>query len=99
MAALLAAPQVHAAFDAPAAALVAEARTYELGLGVTKDPVRAARLYCKAARFGDVEAQYSLGLIYADGRGVARDDPVSALFFMLPNFSPAGSLGKSSIPS
>jgi len=83
MAALLAAPQVHAAFDTPAAALVAEARTYELGQGVAKDPVRAARLYCQAARSGNVEAQYNLGLIYADGRGVERDEPVSALFFLL----------------
>ena len=41
------------------------------------------RLYCRAARLGHVEAQYALGRIYAEGRAVARDYPVAALFFML----------------
>lgn len=87
LSALAAAPHTHAQPASPDAAQIAnileQARAYESGDGVMPDPGRAVRLYCKAARFGDVEAQFSLGRMYADGRGVARDEPVAALFFML----------------
>ena len=65
------------------AGLVAQAIAYEHGEGVTKDPLRAAALYCEAARDGDPEAQYSLGWMYANGRGVARDDVMAAALFTL----------------
>jgi len=60
-----------------------EARAYEHGEGVSKDPVRAASLYCDGARYGDTEAQFSLGWMYANGRGVQRDDEIAAYFFSL----------------
>lgn len=60
-----------------------EARAYEHGEGVPKDPRRAIELYCEGARAGDDEARYSLGWIYANGRGVPRDDAVAAFFFQL----------------
>lgn len=60
-----------------------EARSYEHGEGVAKDPVRAASLYCDGARYGDPEAQYSLGWMYANGRGVSRSDEMAAYFFKL----------------
>lgn len=63
--------------------LVEEARAHEHGEGVPKDLPRAIALYCQAARAGDVEARYSLGWIYANGRGVARDDALAAYFFSL----------------
>jgi hypothetical protein len=73
--------------DAPkgdvASSLVTQAVAYEHGEGVPKDPVRAAALYCEAARSGDAEAQYSLGWMYANGRGIARDDAVAASLFAL----------------
>ena len=56
---------------------------YEHGEGVPKDPLKAAQLYCEAARDGDAEAQFSLGWMYANGRGVARDDAVAASLFAL----------------
>ena len=31
-----------------------------------------------AARYGDAEAQYSLGWMYANGRGIVRDDAVAS---------------------
>lgn len=65
------------------AALLIEARAYEHGEGVAKDPARAMRLYCQGARQGDAEAQYSLGWMYANGRGVPRDDAAAAHFFRL----------------
>lgn len=63
--------------------LVADARALEHGEGVTKDPLRAVSLYCEAARLGDAEAQFSLGWMYANGRGVAHSDEMAAYFFKL----------------
>ena len=60
-----------------------EARSYEHGEGVVKDPVRAASLYCDGARYGDAEAQFSLGWMYANGRGIPRSDELAAYFFKL----------------
>lgn len=60
-----------------------EARAYEHGEGVPKDPVKAYALYCEAAKLGDAEARYSLGWMIANGRGVPRDDAVAAYFFHL----------------
>lgn len=62
-------------------ALVAEARQYEHGEGVTRDVQRSVALYCEAAKAGDAEAQFSLGWIYANGRGVERNDAIAANFF------------------
>src|SRR5665811_1241322 len=51
-----------------------EAVAYEHGEGVPRNPVLAATLYCKGARMGDAQAQYNLGWMYANGRGVERSD-------------------------
>ena len=67
----------------PPSTLIARALAYEHGEGVTKDPFKAAALYCAAARAGDSEAQFSLGWMYANGRGVAHDDAVAASLFAL----------------
>jgi soluble lytic murein transglycosylase-like protein len=64
-------------------ALVAQALAYEHGEGVPKDPLKAAALYCTAARDGDPEAQFSLGWMYANGRGVAHDEAMAASLFAL----------------
>ncbi len=61
--------------------LVLEALAYEHGEGVRKDQLKAATLYCDAARDGDSEAQFSLGWMYVNGRGVARDDAAAAALF------------------
>jgi soluble lytic murein transglycosylase-like protein len=63
--------------------LVALAVAHEHGEGVAKDPLKAAGLYCEAARAGDAEAQYSLGWMYANGRGIERDDTAAAALFAL----------------
>lgn len=64
-------------------ALVAEALALEHGEGVEKDAKRAFELYCRAAREGNAEAQFSLGWMYANARGVERDDAMAGLFFEL----------------
>jgi len=74
----------HAAADTAAEAsrrLLEQALAYEHGEGVPKDQLKAASLYCEAARSGDPEAMYSLGWMYANGRGVPRDDAVAASLF------------------
>jgi len=55
-----------------------DARAYEDGNGVPRDAVLAAQLYCRAARFGDAEAQFSLAWMLMHGRGIARDDAHAA---------------------
>jgi len=69
--------------NADPAALVAQAVAYEHGEGVAQDRLRAAALYCEAARDGNAEAQFSLGWMYANGRGVTHDEGVAAALFAL----------------
>jgi soluble lytic murein transglycosylase-like protein len=90
LAGLLLAPAANASDDVAdvdggntPSALIAQARAYEHGEGVPKEPLKAAALYCTAARDGDAEAQFSLGWMYANGRGVAHDDAVAASLFAL----------------
>ena len=59
-----------------------EARTYEYGDGgAPRDAVRAAELYCRAARYGDAEAQYSLAWMLTNARGIERNDATAAHLF------------------
>lgn len=69
--------------EVAARSLVAEARSFEHGEGVRRDPARAAALYCQAAKLGDADAQFNLAWMYANGRGVDRDDALAATFFDL----------------
>jgi len=64
----------HAACAQNAATLFDQAQRLEHGEGVTRDLDQAAALYCRAARLGAAEAQYALGWMYANGRGVPHDD-------------------------
>jgi soluble lytic murein transglycosylase-like protein len=58
-----------------------QAIAYEHGDGATRDPVRAAELYCRAARHGDAEAQYNLAWMLTNARGIERDDAQAAHLF------------------
>jgi soluble lytic murein transglycosylase-like protein len=58
-----------------------EAKALEFGEGVERDPVRAAQLYCRAARFGDAESQYSLAWMLTNARGIERDEAQAAHLF------------------
>lgn len=59
------------------------AQRFEHAEGVPRDMDRAVQLYCAAALRGDARAQYQLGWVYANGRGVARDDALAAAWFQL----------------
>lgn len=69
------------AADTDTAALIAEAALYEHGEGFARDPAQAAALYCQAARLGSADAQYALGWMTANGRGVPRDDATAWRLF------------------
>ena len=58
-----------------------EALAYEHGDGVPRDPVAAAQLYCRAARYGDAEAQFNLAWMLTNARGIERDDVQAAHLF------------------
>jgi soluble lytic murein transglycosylase-like protein len=58
-----------------------EALAYEHGDGMPRDPVRAAELYCRAARYGDAESQFNLAWMLTNSRGIARDDAAAAHLF------------------
>lgn len=63
--------------------LIEQAIAHEHGEGMPRDSVRAAALYCEAARLGDPEAQYALGFMFANGRGIPRDDALATALFQL----------------
>jgi soluble lytic murein transglycosylase-like protein len=58
-----------------------EAKAHEFGEGVPRDPVRAAELYCRAARHGDAESQFSLAWMLTNARGIERDEAQAAHLF------------------
>lgn len=58
-----------------------EAKALEYGDGVPRNEVAAAKLYCRAARYGDAEAQYSLGWMLTNSRGIQRNDAEAAHMF------------------
>ncbi len=66
---------------APLTALRGEAMRYESGDATVRDAVRAAELYCDAARQGDAVSQFNLAWMYVDGRGVERNDGHAAFLF------------------
>lgn len=51
---------------------------YQHGEGVVKDANTAIRLYCRAAHKAAPLASYQLGMLYAYGHGVARDEAMAA---------------------
>jgi hypothetical protein len=55
------------------AALCNLADKYEHGKGVAQDFKQARQLYMRSAAMGNAVAQYSLGMLYCTGRGVAVD--------------------------
>jgi soluble lytic murein transglycosylase-like protein len=69
------------AAHADTAELTRDARAFELGDGVPRNPERAARLYCEAASAGDADAAFRLGWMFAMGRGIERDDGRAVALF------------------
>lgn len=66
-----------------AGTFIAEAIRFEHAEGVSRDYAKALELYCAAAREKHPQALYALGWMYANGRGVVRDDGVAGQLFKL----------------
>ncbi|MCC6472229.1 MAG: transglycosylase SLT domain-containing protein [Burkholderiales bacterium] len=73
----------HAPLSASPSELVRIAGRYENAEGVARDPGKALDLYCEAARHDFAEAQFRLGWMYANGRGVLKDEAVASALFKL----------------
>ncbi len=56
---------------------------FEYAEGVGRDYSKAFALYCDASRLGHAQAAYNIGWMYANGRGVARNDDQAAAWFRL----------------
>jgi hypothetical protein len=54
---------------------------YAAGVGVAKDPLRAATLYRKACNGNFAEGCMNLAALFEKGRGVAKDDERAALLY------------------
>lgn len=65
----------------PPTGLTAEAVKLENGEGIAQNYALAADLYCRAARKGDSDAAYRLGWMYANGRGMLKDDRIATGLF------------------
>lgn len=81
MAALLWTPLAASAQETPAQTpateapgdIFAEGYRHLTGQGVPKDATRAAACFLEAARMGEPQAQFQLGIMFMDGLGVPRD--------------------------
>lgn len=52
------------------------------GAAGPKDRSRAASIYAQAASFGDADAAYAAGILYADGDPDPMDDPLKAIAYL-----------------
>ena len=63
--------------------LIQQASEREAAVDVEDSAWQAASLYCEAARWGSIEGQYRLGMLYAFGQGVPESRPFAAALFSL----------------
>lgn len=67
----------------PNSMLVAMAFKFKNTEGTPKDYAVVAADYCRAAKLGDADAQYALGWMYANGRGVPLDEQIAGQLFTM----------------
>ena len=62
-------------------ALLNEAMSLERSTDDPDKMQRAVMLYCKASRYGSLEAQYRFGLLYLSGKGIQKNPDFAATLF------------------
>jgi TPR repeat protein len=67
----------------PNAMLVAMAFKFKNNEGAPNTYAEVVANYCKQAKYGDADAQYALGWMYANGKGIAADEKVAAQLFTM----------------
>jgi hypothetical protein len=70
---------------------------YDAGDGVAEDDAEAVRWYRRAAAAGNPSAQYNLGLMYANGEGVARDRTRAYVWLSVADVSSGGATDRSAL--
>ena len=75
--------EVKKGLNNPSAQLVAIALKYKDTEVANREYAKVAETYCRAAKFGDADAQYALGWMYQNGRGVAADEKVAAQLYTM----------------
>ncbi len=72
------------ALEAPRVRMMLELASAEAaGRGQARNPAGAAMLYCAAAAYGSLEAQYRLGRMFLAGWGLTQDIAVAATLFRI----------------
>jgi hypothetical protein len=69
---------VLSARDQEIISLLEQGAQYEHGEGVIRDSALARTSYCRAINLGSSDAMIRLAWMYANGRGVARDDAIAS---------------------
>jgi soluble lytic murein transglycosylase-like protein len=67
----------------PNSMLVAMAFKFKNIEGSPRDYAEVAANYCKKAKLGDADAQFALGWMYANGKGVSTDEKAAAQLFTM----------------
>jgi soluble lytic murein transglycosylase-like protein len=67
----------------PNSMLVAMAFKFKSIEGSPRDYAEVAANYCKKAKLGDADAQFALGWMYANGKGVSTDERTAAQLFTM----------------
>ena len=75
--------EVKKSLSNPNAMLVEMAFNFKKGTNSPKDYSEVAAKYCKAAKYGDADAQYALGWMYANGRGVPANEKIAAQLYTM----------------
>lgn len=75
--------EVKKALKNPSSMLVEMAFKFKNSEGSVRDYAEVAANYCRAARSGDADAQYALGWMYANGKGVTADESIAAQLFSM----------------
>jgi len=71
----------HQAMQGNLTAQVELATAYEHGEGITKNPEKAVKWYCKAAVKGSIAAQRNLAWMFLNARGIEKDEALAVRWF------------------
>ncbi|MCK5648110.1 MAG: transglycosylase SLT domain-containing protein [Gammaproteobacteria bacterium] len=71
----------HQAKQGDLTAQVELATAYEHGEGITKNPEKAVKWYCKAAVKGSIDAQRNLAWMFLNARGIEKDEALAVRWF------------------
>lgn len=75
--------EVKKSLNNPNAMLVEMAFNFKKGENSPRNYAEVAAKYCKAAKYGDADAQYALGWMYENGRGVEENKKIAVQLYTM----------------